>query len=417
MNKNILITNLGKARKVDNDRYKLLNYKFENNEIIKSNIFGFALLKWLEKHNKNLEKVIILGTTTSMWDALLEDEEMELNESDYKLYEKIGNEVDSGVSNESILKLSNYLTHFYKIKIIIKIIPLGKDYNEQQEILLAMSQEISNNSNIFFDFTHGLRHLPFFALLSIFHLKTFSMSNVEKIYYGAMELTKNNVTPVVSLSYALEVMDWINAITISENRGNFKALSELNGINEILKVNLNKLSFLISTNQVGEMKKYAENIKNELLNNIDSLPIAGNLYKKQIIDKMLWTEKSSFALRQLEIASQALKNQSYLQSVTLLFEAFVSSRIKSDPLDYDNRENAKRKLFKTGNKTFKILNKLRNSLAHGSRPKGKQHYKDKNKESSNQKVLAILSDEIKLTSEIEKYINNIQQSINDTKGN
>ena len=94
----ILITNLGKTKKQDGGRYRDAIYHFDDNFQFKSEMFGFALMKWLLYKDEELNKVVILGTATSMWDALLELEGVieNLTSSDEVFYDEFSKSIDTG---------------------------------------------------------------------------------------------------------------------------------------------------------------------------------------------------------------------------------------------------------------------------------------------------------------------------------
>ena len=412
--KNIFITNLGKGLKPAGGRYRTAEYIFPDGQTAETQLLGFALFEWLEKIDINQEKMVILGTRTSMWDALLEYDKIleKLSAEDEKFYDSLGKEVEKGISDESLKKLEGILQRTLGTECVCKVIPYGENSAEQQEILMKIAEEVPENSKVIFDFTHGLRHLPLFALLSVFHLKVCNNSTVSNIYYGAFELKDmhNGKAPVIDMEFALDLMKWIEALSVVENRGNFKPIAEIPGISSDLAENLSNLSFMRATNQVHEMKKYAHGALKELEKD-GSFPIEGELYKSHVISKLKEFDVPHFASRQLIASRQALEKDNYLQAVSLAYEALISARVKSDPLSYNQRKTAKTELENSSNQTFKVLRTIRNSLMHGTAPIGKVHYKDKNSDTPTKKVLRMLGSEDILKIELEKYLKNINASI------
>ena len=314
---NVLISTLGKVpAHMSGGRYQKTTYTFSDKAEVSSQLFGTALFQWQQKTNFPVDRFVLLGTSTSMWDSLLELDEIEdqLNEADLLLYEEIGKAIrtEKGISSNLLNKLSMLLSEKMETDFSCVLIPFGKNTQEQTEILQVIANEVPSGSNVVFDFTHGLRHLPFFSLLSVFHLKMCNNSIVKNIYYGAFELKENNKTPVISMKYALDVMDWIEALSISETQGNYKRISEMEGVSPEFSKNLADLSFLRNTNQVGNMRKYAKQCITDLKEQPEKvLPKVGMLYQNKLLDMLSWSQENSFALRQLAVARQALEKSNY----------------------------------------------------------------------------------------------------------
>ena len=399
----MLITYLGKAKADTNQRYRTAKYCFDDETTIETQLFGLALLKWLSK-SKPINTLVVLGTETSMWDSLFEGEAFidNLNREQLDLYEKIGEKLSNneGITEEDLVDLSKEISTLLSINVICKIIPFGKTVEEQQEILKIISEETEQEQNVYFDFTHGFRHLPFFGLLSIFFLKICRKATVEGIYYGALDMTQDGITPVVNMDSALKNIDWINALFIAENTGNYAKLASLIE-NPSLSNIFNELTFLRKTNQVGNMRKRAkegiselqkENISNEAL-----------LFKDVIVKQMEWHNKDNYALRQLEIAKQALKYNDFTQSTILALEALISARVEGDPMSFNSREKAKDKLINSSNSTYKTLKKLRNALAHGTR-------------ANDGEIQKLMSSMELFKEQMEQFFKNIEMSIKTKKG-
>jgi len=401
----ILITNLGKAKKQDNNRYRETTYLFEDGREYKTQLFSSALLKWL---GKDIDKIVMLGTKTSMWDSLLEFdfEKDNVNNEDLsfaeELYNKVNNNNGEGISKDDLSKLSKRLSELTGIEFICLEIPFGLNDQEQNEILKIISKEISEQSEIYFDFTHGLRHIPFFATLAIFYLKQVKNVKIKGIYYGALELTSSETkkTPVISMKNALKTIDWINAITIAEKTGNYLMISELVN-NESLKENLEKLTFFRNTNQIDKMKPIAKHIKQEL--NQGTIPKEMELYKEKLVEDFAWLLKDHFALRQLDIAKQALENNNYTQAAILAVESLISAYIKKDPANYENRKNAEENIKNKKDKRYSNLKAIRNSCVHGTHSQKKE-------------IQTILSDSKKLTETMKDHFKEIENKINTIKG-
>lgn len=179
--RNILISVIGKPSAGE---YKSVKYEIEKGVIKESNFFFIPILK-----KYRIEKLFLLGTRDSIWSKIPENIE----------YEKV-------------------------------IIPLGKIEEDQWGIFNIINELSINNSNLYFDFTHGFRTMPFISLLSIVYFKA-TMPNVKirKVLYGNYEgrNPETNICPVIDLSGFLDIFDWLYAAKSFTEFGNGEVLCNL----------------------------------------------------------------------------------------------------------------------------------------------------------------------------------------------
>ncbi len=140
-------------------------------------------------------KVILLGTSGSMWDVFLE------NAGDHGMEEKwldLSEVVDSkNVSPEHLQPFEDYLSQSLNAEVHYVLIPFAKNPKEQIEILSVLAENL--NEDVVIDVTHGFRHLPMLSLVAARFLKTVKKIDVRQIYYGAFEMSGDNKTPVLEL--------------------------------------------------------------------------------------------------------------------------------------------------------------------------------------------------------------------------
>ena len=106
-------------------------------------------------------------------------------------------------------------------------IKTGNDTGEMWDIFMTIAGEIEAEETVIFDITHGLRSLPFLVFLFAAYLKSAKGVKIRGIYYGALELSKDNVTPVINLSEFVEMLDWLGASERFIEMGDGSALAEL----------------------------------------------------------------------------------------------------------------------------------------------------------------------------------------------
>lgn len=134
---------------------------------------------------KKPDKIIILGSSTSMWDAWYDVDEALFTDENIESATNLNKKIEAGADLEDLKPLESALSTNFNANIICQIIPYGQTVEEQVEILSCIKNEIDKDDDIVIDVTHGLRHLSMLELLSTFLLKHSSNIRMSGIYYGA----------------------------------------------------------------------------------------------------------------------------------------------------------------------------------------------------------------------------------------
>ncbi|NMA45027.1 MAG: TIGR02221 family CRISPR-associated protein [Lentisphaerae bacterium] len=362
----ILITTLGKARKSDNGRYREITYRFADGFTYTSSFFLLALLKYREKLQQAPEHILIMGTASSMWDALLEMTPMD----NTALAEKLLAETDAGaVQPETLSELSKELSAVLGYDISCQLIPLGRDAAEQAGILRIMAAETPEKASVCLDVTHGLRILPLLELLAVIYLQQVRQAQVSDLFYGAADLARENdgIAPVIRLDYVLQLFKWLSTLPIADETGRYDALAELMTGRPELAQALRAHSLHLRTNQTIAAQESAENIV-ALLEEPFADPVA-ELYRPILQGKFNWRKGDDLASWQILSARSALRAGDFLRCVILLREARVSLALP--PGQQSNQAARDKKLSELNretDRTDELLNEIRNCLAHASSP-------------------------------------------------
>lgn len=358
-----LISFLGKAQKKEG-QYRETHYEFENGAVETARFFTRALSNVIKP-----ERLIILGTSASMWDVLCEN----LGADEHDQWVQLSDAVENDSVTQPLLDQFNaQVSEILNTDCRLKWIPYGDNLAEQVAILQKMAEDITDNDCVSLDLTHGLRHLPMLGLLSAMYLKTARDVIIDGIYYGALDRTKNDRTPVMRLDGLLTMADWISALDGFNKTGNIAPFSELlqrDGMAKETAQCLEEAAFFENTlnipNARSPLKKFAEATK-------DGLKGIGALFQDSLRDRIAWHKQDSFYLRQRENAYFYLKQGDYLRAATLGYEAFITYQVqqdktlpKLDPQNFEHRNQIKQKMEKDEN--AKLLNHLRNAIAHGTR--------------------------------------------------
>ena len=353
---NILITNLGKGRR-NADGYLKIKYRLDENESRETPFIGQALLELIPA----IDKVVVLGTVGSIWDAWWQADETLLEKHTEFLTMLSGKVQNEVVDIGALSELADILTNHFGKEIQCKYIPDGLDEESQLNILQIVDSVGTRGDDIYLDVTHGFRHLPMIELLSAF-LKRNDF-NIKKIYYGALERSIDGVAPVIDLKGLFNLQEWIEAMSVLRDTGNVMPLSRIESMKGFC-ADLEQYQFFIQMNNVGNARGCANRIRGKIKDG--DLPAEAILFKAQLESIFDWGRDQEYANRQLRQAKRAMYTGDYLRAIILLNEAVISAWV-DDPskvADIQYRADAEDKLYKKGGDNWHILRRLRNSTAH-----------------------------------------------------
>ena len=370
-----LIGFLGKSQKKDG-RYSTANYYF-GGHIETTQFFSLGLNNVIKP-----DRLVILGTSGSMWDVLFDSlvDAQEYDEQKLALIEAV--EADQ-VTQAQLTACEALLKEKLNVDWHLNLIPYGDSTSTQVEILQIMAKDIAKGDQVSLDLTHGLRHLPMLGLLSAMYLQTAKKVDIKGIYYGAMDRTSKDdkpLTPVMRLDGLLKIADWITALHGFDKTGDIAPFSELL-IQEGLSPNtaglLKTASFYENTLSVtqarGPLRKFLKQTES-------GLPSIASLFQDSLRDRISWANQDNIYLRQREKALFYLQQSDYVRAAALGYEALITRYLKqknpsAEVEDYALREDIRQKLKAQadgGGKDYKLLGYIRNSLVHANRIETKE---------------------------------------------
>lgn len=103
----------------------------------------------------------------------------------------------------------------------------GRSSEEMWAIFQTVIDCVNEGETVIFDITHGFRSLPFLTFLFTAYLKSAKNVTIEAVYYGALEMSKDGITPVLDLSEFIGMLDWLTATEQFIQTGNARFLSQL----------------------------------------------------------------------------------------------------------------------------------------------------------------------------------------------
>ena len=354
---NILVTTLGKGERREGG-YRVAKYRLPDGSTSRETPFiGLALVEMLPQ----IDKLVVLGTAGSIWDAWWQCDE-KLLEANEEFFVGLGEKVKYAERDEMALdRLSAILATHLQKEVECKYIPDGLDESSQLDIMKVIDAVGMKGDNIYLDVTHGFRHLPMLELLSAFLKK--SEFNVCKIFYGALEKSEAGIAPVADLSGLLNLQTWIEAMAVVRETGNVTLLAKIPSMRDF-QSDLEQYQFFVQMNNIGNARGCANRIRG--LINANRLPQEGVLFKNQLLAMFDWGVDRNYPKRQLAQAKAAMASGDFLRAIILLNEAAISAWVEdaNRVMDPGMRNKAADRLFNDGGEEWHVLRRLRNSTAH-----------------------------------------------------
>lgn len=367
-----LVTFLGRAQLQPGTGYRTARYRFPDGTEEVTAFFGLALARRLRP-----DRVLVLGTSGSMWPALIEHGAEEgAKEPRLALIEA----ADSGKVTQTLLnEIQPFARRTMGANVELKIIPYAAEPSDQLEILRLIASEVPSG-RVSFDVTHAFRHLSMLSLLSAFVLRESGRLEVVGLWYGALDMTQNGVTPVVSLDGLLTIERWLTAFARFEGNGDFSSFADLlerDGVPRNLAQSLSRAWHFLNLSDVTR----AANELRPLLDHL-STPLSGpaELFRERLRRALRWAREDDLAEQFRQLAFQALARLDFLRASLYGLEAFLAREaiaVGMNPSTYESRESAKES-FKQALKDGKhpywkrhaywLLTNIRNACAHGTKP-------------------------------------------------
>lgn len=368
-----LISFLGKANKEAGGQYRTANYNFDG--ILKTTrFFGLGLTEVIQP-----ERLVILGTSGSMWDVFFEN--FTASEQQAEQWLKLGEAVPVDAVTQPMLDVcQGALSHQLGIPCQLKLIPYGVDQDDQVEILKIMADGIQTGDRVSLDLTHGLRHLPMLGLLSAMYLQTARHVQIQGIYYGAFDRTQKGQTPVMRLDGLLKIADWITALHGFDKTGDIAPFAQLLKLEGVADDTADLLKTAAFHESILDITKAIKPLRDFSKQTADHLPGIASLFQESLAERLSWKDQDSVYLKQRERAYFYLRQRDYVRAAAMGYEALITHHLKlqnpsADEQSYIERKNIRDQLDAEKNansQAYKLLRNIRNSLAHANRAETKE---------------------------------------------
>lgn len=374
-----LISFLGRGRLDNKSGYRTARYRMPSGKIYETPYFGLALAEHLAA-----SEVILLGTASSMWDLLIEQVagDSATEEPRIALIEA----VQEGQVTEALLEpLMPAMQACIGRPVRAMVIPSSVTFDEQQQILERLSKVLKKGQTIALDLTHGFRHLAMLGFTAARYLAHARNVKITGLFYGALDMTENGITPVVELSGLDHLQKWAEAFEAYEASGDFSRfapLLEQDGFPKEYAEALKRGWHYLTVTNVTDAARTLAPVYVALENPLSG---ASELFREKLRRSLAWSNTPKLSEKYRQLALQALNRGDLLRASIFGQEAFLARETEADcrdPLSFDERKETEKQFqeeLKNGEHpdwkraAYWLLKNVRNACAHGTRPTYDKH--------------------------------------------
>ena len=369
------VTFLGRGRENTTTGYREARYKFPDGTIKKTAFFGLALAEHIQPN-----RIVILGTRSSQWGVLVENLASAGEEEDARL-ELIDAETKGSVAQKHLDNVTRLMCQAVNCEVVPRLIPFGRNEVEQYNILDVVAENVPGG-RLDFDLTHGFRHFGMIGFLSAFMLARVQELTVENLWYGALEMTANDITPVLKLEGLNRVRQWLDALNRFDATGDYRVFGSLLRKDEVdpeKAEHLEKAAFhertLNLSAAAAEIRQFTSVLKGRLTG-------ASGLFQQRLADRLKWAEHDKLSKQQAELARQSLDRRDYLRTAIFGWEAVITAVCEKKGIDEEDSSIRQRlhvqsevqrlPFLRDGQQpdenriACENLHQIRNALAHSS---------------------------------------------------
>ena len=365
-----LVTFLGRGEAP----YRRATYRFPDGGVKETAFFGLALTEQMKP-----DTVVILGTRGSQWGALVEhvaahgDEDARIALLDAES----GSAVDQGLLDGVTPLMRAQLG----CDVVPRLIPFGESLEEQYAILDTIARVVPGGA-VSFDLTHGFRHLAMVGFLSAFMLEHLSNLRVKDLWYGALDMTRDDITPALKLDGLVRVRSWVAALERYDATGDLRLIEALliaDGVPSDKAKCLADASFYERILNVPAAENKVRTFLHYLSERSEPLGGASGLFRAELEKRLRWVDQGSPWQKQRALACQYLERHDFVRAAMLGWEACISRVCETNgwavnQFNKEHHEQAKSELDKRAKQDKQRgryhwnLKHLRNSLAHTTPP-------------------------------------------------
>ena len=289
-----LVTFLGRTRQDPRTGYQRASYQFPDEGAPReTTFFGMALAGHLKP-----DAAVVLGTGGSQWSMLVE-QLAQGDEAETERLELLEAEAHSGIKQPMLDNVASLMSQAVGLTVTPRLIPSGKDADEQYEILGAIADTVPNG-DVSFDLTHGFRHLGMVGFLSAFMLERVRNLHVRGLWYGALDMTDaaSGITPVLRLDGLARVRRWVDALDRFDATGDYGVFAPLlieDGVAPDKARCLERAAFFERTQNLSDAARQLRTFLPVL-----DAPLSGaaGLFRSRLAERLRWVKSKGLAEHQ-----------------------------------------------------------------------------------------------------------------------
>ncbi len=369
-----LIASIGTGLRKESG-YRKTVYRFPDGSEFETALFLQAILK--SNNFKEIDSVLLSGTRTSDWGALLSSSDTPNDELFYKIIQESENK---GITDSSLSLLQTFLTETWRIPFQLNCHTHKIDNDTISEIFASYSKLVSSvpsDKPVLLDITHGFRSMPLLMYQAIQYCTANGQRRQIELIYGEY-IDTEKISYVRDLSSYWKISEYTAALHLFRERFDGFSLAELikeewsDGANW-----LSKFSGMVQANFSLQLHEHIRILKNYLksFNNQEASTMVLEVYAELEKLSTLYSNKTSKTI--LKFAEVLSNKKMFTQAVIALqiaVEAATMEQINREDeignYDFWHEQGKKelKRLCKKDNNLYKKLKNLeyiRNQIAHG----------------------------------------------------
>ncbi|WP_333785236.1 TIGR02221 family CRISPR-associated protein [Thermocrinis sp.] len=360
MEKSLLVSFIGGSR--GKRSYENIKYRFSEEEVRESYLFGIALFEHLRQKGEDLE-LLFVGTTGSGWSELINVKQSQDQEIEELFDRIIELEKAQKVSDEVLSEWISKIKESVDVEIHYILLENPPELESISKSVMQKVLSLGDYKKIILDITHAYRFVPYVVLLDLMVIKKLKSFELE-IYYGFLEhALEDGSRPVKRLSHLEELVKLNEALSLFENAGDFRSYFQLAGVDE---------SYARGTYFEVEINRPATKALRNLANLKTQKQYLEPLHQRVVEKYIFGLLDDRLESRMRNRAKFFYERGQYLKAITLLYEAILVKGIRifglGDDQFYKNREEVKALLDRSGDERWIKFKNLRNACVHGTPP-------------------------------------------------
>lgn len=354
-----LFSFLGRVPK-DQNGYRTTRYDFGDGVL--TGPVAFLGRPLTERISPN--RLVIMGTSGSMWDHLFEvDDDFGDHYEDRRLELTEATE-NKAVEDRHLAPMEPLLAESIGCEVALRLIPYCRDESEQVEMLRLLSCHVAAGDHVHIDITHGFRTLPTLSVLAALYLRRVRGAEVAGIWYGFYD-PDTKIAPVHDLRGLLHIADWLEALAIYDRTGDYGDAAEMIGpVGKLLR----RAAFFERTSNPVKAREALTGWYQKVDRTPQDDP-AAELFIDDLEQRVDWRRGADRGEWERRLARTYLEKSDYVRAAIYGREAIITAnalRRKVDNANHEVRERLSEEL-RNGSNAFRRLSRLRNALAHGQR--------------------------------------------------